>query len=120
MHTYWVAVDGSLFLDRMRVRDSGIFLLEKIVWWLEELVMTVKNSPSPRVVRARARAAVTASHKTGDILPRALYVAAGVTPPDNATDVLQRRGAVQNSPGLCSGVVAWFRKIREVIRPVFR
>lgn len=100
--------------------ESGIFLLEKIVWWLEELVMTVKNSSSPRVVRARARAAVTASHKTGDILPRALYVAAGVTPPENATDVLQRRGAVQNAPGLCSGVVAWFRKIRAGIRPVSR
>lgn len=98
--------------------ESGIFLLEKTAWWLEELVMTVKSSS--RVVRARARAAVAVSHKTGDILPRALYVAAGVTPPDNATDALQRRGAVQNSPGLCSGVVAWFRKIREVIRPVFR
>lgn len=82
--------------------------------------MAVKNSSSPRVVRARARAAVTASHKTGDILPRALYVAAGVTPPDNATDVLQRRGAVQKSPGLCSGVVAWFRKIREGIRTAAR
>ena len=38
----------------------------------------------------RARVIVTASKKTGDILPRHIYERAGAPVPHNATDELQR------------------------------
>jgi hypothetical protein len=41
------------------------------------------------VRRAAARTAVSASRRTGDILPRLAYELAGVPVPDNATDELQ-------------------------------
>lgn len=47
------------------------------------------NSVNPRVARARARAAVSASLKTGDILPRRVYQIAELEVPPNATDELQ-------------------------------
>lgn len=51
---------------------------------------TPTETTNPRVARARARAAVTASRKTGDILPRTIYESAGVDVPVEATDELQR------------------------------
>ena len=41
------------------------------------------------VRRAAARTAISASKRTGDILPRIAYELAGVPIPDNATDKLQ-------------------------------
>lgn len=51
------------------------------------------TTETPRVARARARAAVAASKKTGDILPRSTYKLAGVPPARNATDRIQRKAA---------------------------
>lgn len=50
--------------------------------------MSSKLTPSQR--RERARLAIMASKCTGDILPRLIYETAGVTPPANATDEVQR------------------------------
>lgn len=41
------------------------------------------------VRRAAARTAISASKRTGDILPRIAYELAGVPIPENATDKLQ-------------------------------
>lgn len=40
--------------------------------------------------QTRARVAVKASKRTGDVLPRRIYQLAGVEVPDNATDRTQR------------------------------
>lgn len=49
-----------------------------------------ERTESPRVRRARARAAVSASKGTGDILPREIYEIAEVPVPPEATDELQK------------------------------
>lgn len=49
-----------------------------------------ERKESPRVRRARARAAVSASKGTGDILPREIYEIAEVDVPPEATDEIQR------------------------------
>ena len=48
-----------------------------------------ERKESPRVRRARARAAVSASKGTGDILPREIYEIAEVDVPPEATDEIQ-------------------------------
>ena len=53
------------------------------------------TTQTPRVARARARAAVAASKKTGDILPRSTYKLAGVPPAAHATDPIQRNTSHQ-------------------------
>lgn len=46
---------------------------------------------TPAQRKARARIVVSASKKTGDILPRAIYEFAGVDVPVEATGELQRK-----------------------------
>lgn len=49
------------------------------------------NHLTPAQRKTRARIVVSASKKTGDILPRAIYEFAGVDIPAEATDELQRK-----------------------------
>lgn len=49
------------------------------------------NHLTPAQRKTRARIVVSASKKTGDILPRAIYQSAGVDVPAEATDELQRK-----------------------------
>jgi len=49
------------------------------------------NHLTPAQRKTRARIVVSASKKTGDIPPRAIYDLAGVDVPAEATDELQRK-----------------------------
>lgn len=52
--------------------------------------MTARTE-SRAVRQLRARAAITASRRTGDILPRKMYELAGEPVPEQATDRLRRK-----------------------------
>jgi len=51
----------------------------------------VRTPDSVRVRRARARAAVAASKRTGTLLPRSVYERAGARVPEGASNELQRQ-----------------------------
>jgi hypothetical protein len=56
----------------------------------ESVPVGYRKYAPPDIRRARARAAVSASKGTGDILPREIYQIAEVPVPPEATDELQK------------------------------
>lgn len=75
---------------------------------LEEMKMF--RETEPRVLRAKAQAAVSGSKITGDILPRYVYELAEEPVPPGATDKLQKGTPPPEDKSLRGRLKRWWRR----------